>query len=81
MNTTHNNKTKQFLAALGVAATASVAPALLPAGAGSAHADPCLTFPCIGDDDLGSVTAVDPGGGYGGGLPSSGWQVLTTVEN
>ena len=41
MNTTHNTKTKRLIAALGVAAAAAVAPALLFAGAGTAHADPC----------------------------------------
>ena len=41
MNTTHNTKTKRLIAAVTVAA-AAVAPALLFAGAGTAHADdPC----------------------------------------
>jgi hypothetical protein len=41
MNATHNTKTKRLIAALGAAA-AAVAPALLFAGAGTAHADdPC----------------------------------------
>ena len=39
MNTTPNTKTKRLVAALGVAAAAAVAPALLFAGAGTAHAD------------------------------------------
>jgi hypothetical protein len=39
MNTTQNTKTKRLIAALGVAAAAAVAPALLFAGAGTAHAD------------------------------------------
>jgi len=37
MNTTHNTKTKRLIAALGVAAAAAVAPALLFAVAGTAH--------------------------------------------
>jgi hypothetical protein len=42
MNATHNTKTKRLMAALGVAAAAAVAPALLFAGVGTAHADdPC----------------------------------------
>ena len=42
MNTTYNTKTKRLIAALGVAATAVMAPALLFAGAATAHADdPC----------------------------------------
>lgn len=45
MSTTHNTKTKQLIAALGVAAAAAVAPALVFAGAGTAHADD----PCYGD--------------------------------
>jgi hypothetical protein len=45
MNTTHNTKTKRLIAALGVAAAAAVAPALLFAGAGTAHADdPCYGY-------------------------------------
>lgn len=43
-NTNTNTKTKRLIAALGVAA-ASVAPALLFAGAGTAHAD---DDPCYG---------------------------------
>ncbi len=39
MNTTHNLKTKRFIATFGVAAAAAVTPALLFAGAGTAHAD------------------------------------------
>ena len=39
MNTTHNTKTKRLVAALGAAA-AVVAPAVLFAGAGTAHAAP-----------------------------------------
>ena len=41
MNATHNTKTQRLIAALGVAAAAAVAPALLFAGAGTAHAAPC----------------------------------------
>ena len=37
MNTTHHTKTKRLIAALGLAAAAAVAPALLFAGAGTAH--------------------------------------------
>jgi hypothetical protein len=37
MNTTHNTKRKRLIAALGVAAAAAVAPALLFAGARTAH--------------------------------------------
>ena len=70
MNTTHNTKTKRLIAAVGAVAAAAVAPALLFAGAGTAHADPCAPFTCIGDDDLGSVTA--PGNGSGGGYPTIG---------
>jgi hypothetical protein len=44
MNTIHANKTKRLIGAFGVAA-ASVAPALLFAGAGTAHADD----PCFGE--------------------------------
>ena len=45
MNTTHNTKTNRLIAALGVAAAAAVTPALLFAGAGTAHADD----PCYGN--------------------------------
>jgi hypothetical protein len=47
MSTTHNTKTKRLIAAFGAAAAAAaaVAPALLFAGAGTAHADD----PCYGD--------------------------------
>jgi len=38
MITTHHTKTKRLKAALGVAAAAAVAPAVLLAGAGTAHA-------------------------------------------
>jgi hypothetical protein len=40
MNTTHNTKTKRLIAALAIAAAAAVTPALLIAGAGTAHATP-----------------------------------------
>ncbi len=42
MNITHITRTKRFAKAVGVAATAVMAPALLFGGAGTAHADPCL---------------------------------------
>ena len=45
MNTTHDIKTKRLIGALGVAAAAAVAPALLFAGAGTAHPDD----PCYGE--------------------------------
>jgi hypothetical protein len=45
MSTTHNTKKKRLIAAFGVAAAAAVTPALLFAGAGTAHADD----PCYGD--------------------------------
>jgi hypothetical protein len=45
MNTTLTTKTKRLIAALGVSAAAAVTPALLFAGAGTAHADD----PCYGD--------------------------------
>jgi hypothetical protein len=67
MNTTHNTKTKRLIAALGVAAAAAVAPALLFAGAGTAHAAPCAEtgncspFPTIPKEDLDKVRAADPG--------------------
>jgi hypothetical protein len=51
MNTTHNAKTKRLVAALGAAA-AVVAPALLFAGAGTAHAD-CDPISGICTGDLG----------------------------
>jgi hypothetical protein len=38
MTTTHNTKTTRLIAAWGVAAAAAMAPALLFAGAGTAHA-------------------------------------------
>ena len=41
MNITHNTKSKRFIAAFGVAAATAVTPAVLLAGAGTAHADPC----------------------------------------
>ena len=42
MHITHNTQTKRLIAAVGVAAAAAVAPALLFAAAGTAHADdPC----------------------------------------
>jgi hypothetical protein len=74
MNAIHKTNTKRFVAALGVAAAAAVAPALLFAGAGAAQAAPCSAyddaascspFPSISDEELGSVTAA-PGsmGGY-----------------
>jgi hypothetical protein len=43
--TTHTISSKRFLAALGVAAAAVATPALLFAGAGTAHADD----PCYGE--------------------------------
>jgi hypothetical protein len=43
--TTIHSTTKRFVAAFGVAAGAAVAPALLFAGAGTAHADD----PCFGE--------------------------------
>ena len=69
MNTTPNTKTKRLVTAVGVAAAAAVAPALLFAGTGTAHAcsdydTSCL--PTISDDDLAGVTA-NPGFGGGGG--------------
>ncbi|MDT5018248.1 MAG: hypothetical protein QOD39_4408 [Mycobacterium sp.] len=45
MNTTHNTKTKRLIAALGAAAAGALTPALLLAGAGTAHADDS----CYGD--------------------------------
>ena len=73
MNTTH---TKRFVAALGIAAAAAVTPALLFAGAGTANADSCSSFdascspfPTISDEQLGGVTAADPGGPMGGFNP------------
>lgn len=45
MTITHNTRSKRFFAALGVAAATVAAPALLFAGAGTAHADD----PCYGD--------------------------------
>jgi hypothetical protein len=73
MTTNHNTKTKRFLAAWGLAAATAVAPALLLAGAATAHADSCSSFdascspfPTISDEQLGGVTAADPGGPMGG---------------
>jgi hypothetical protein len=74
MKTIHDIKTRQLIAALGVAAAAVAAPALLLAGAGTANASPCSSyddasscspFTEIGGEDLGSVYA-SPGsmGGY-----------------
>jgi hypothetical protein len=56
MNTTQNTTTKRVVAALGVAAAAAVTPALLFAGAGTAHADcscdaSCSPFPSISNED------------------------------
>jgi len=45
MNITHDTNTKRLITALGVAAAAAVAPALLFAGVGTAHAD---DDPCYG---------------------------------
>ena len=78
MNTTHNTKTKRLIAAWGVAAAAAVAPALLFAGAGTAHADcDAYRFCTIDPNDRGGVLAADPGGSYGGFGPQSpisrGW--------
>jgi hypothetical protein len=70
MNTTHNTKTKRLIAAWGVAAAAAVAPALLFAGAGTAHADCFAPRLCtIDPDDRGGVPAADPGGSVGGVSP------------
>ncbi len=41
MTTIHTTTTKRFIAAFGIAAAGAVAPALLLAGAGTAHADDC----------------------------------------
>ncbi len=41
MTMIHTTTTKRFIAAFGIAAAAAVAPALLLAGAGTAHADDC----------------------------------------
>ena len=73
MNISHNMKSTRLIAALGVAAAAAVAPALLLAGAATAHADSGDTtfspFPTISDEQLGGVTAADPGGPSGGFNP------------
>jgi len=45
MTITHTTTSKRFLAAFGAAAATAVAPALLFAGSGTAHADD----PCYGD--------------------------------
>jgi hypothetical protein len=59
MNTTHNTKTKR-VAALGAAAAAVMAPALLFAGAGTAHAG------CYDSSDIaGSYYCSPAGGGVG----------------
>ncbi|MBJ7339583.1 hypothetical protein [Mycolicibacterium sp.] len=81
MNTNHDTKTQRLIAAWGVAAVAAVAPALLFAGAATAHADECSNdatscspFPTISDSDLGSVYA-SPGsmGGYNAPAPQPLW--------
>ena len=57
MNTTHNTKTKRLIAALGVAATAVMASALLFAGAGTAQAD------CYDSADIAGSYYCSPAGG------------------
>ena len=59
MNTTHSTKTKRLIAAVGVTAAAAVAPALLFAGAGTAHADDCGILDSI-QDCLGPILPADP---------------------
>jgi hypothetical protein len=75
MNTTHNTKATRPIAALGIAAAAAVAPALLFAGAGTAQADPCDgllqgSYYCSPASGIGSqtpepeYTPVQPAFGY-----------------
>ena len=62
MNTTYNAKTKRLIATFGLAAAAAVAPALLFAGAGTAHADD----PCY-DGSLAGSYYCSPASGAGSG--------------
>jgi hypothetical protein len=57
MNTTHNTKTKLFATAMGVAAAALMAPALLFAGAGTAQAD---LYDCYNQGYLDGIFGVPP---------------------
>jgi hypothetical protein len=73
MNTTHSTKTKRLIAAVGAVAAAAVAPALLFAGAGTAHAGPdtcdgmwlgdvggCMAFPVTEEPEVPyQITAPD----------------------
>jgi hypothetical protein len=73
MNTIRDTKSKRFLAALGVAAASAVAPALLFAGAGTAHADdPCygaLQYSYYCSPGI-STQSPDSYGGYGTSSPN-----------
>ena len=66
MNTTQNTKTRRLIAALGVSAAAAVTPALLFAGAGTAHADD----PCYGDLAYSYYCSPASGGGSQAPEPS-----------
>jgi hypothetical protein len=81
MKTTHNTKTKRIIAAWGVAAAAAAAPALLFAGAGTAHADSCSSFedascspfPTISDEQLGGLQQPQVPWGYTPQEPAPLW--------
>jgi hypothetical protein len=92
MNTTHKIKTKRVVTALGVAAAAAVAPALLFAGAGTAQADdPCYgslqgsyyCSPASGispqTPELPAYAPVQPAFGYNA-LPQCSGGVLTALD-
>lgn len=78
MNYTHSTKTKRLVAALGAAAAAAV-PALLFAGAGTAHADDCygaLQYSYYCSPASGSGTGSVPGVQYAPAQPPFGFNNL-----
>jgi hypothetical protein len=89
MNTTRS--TKRLVAALGIAAGAAVAPGLMFAGAGTAHADdPCYgslqgSYYCSPASGIGSqspepaYTPVQPAFGYGD-LPQCSGGPLAAID-
>jgi hypothetical protein len=80
MKSTYNTKTKRLIATWGVGAAASVAPALLFAGAGTAHADdPCYgslqgSYYCYANTPLQTPEQLEPA--YTPVQPAFGYSAL-----
>lgn len=79
MNATHNTKIKRLATALGAAAAAATAPALLFAGAGTAHADDCYDGALTGSfycSPYNSRPAEPQGPTYGSPAAGNLWDAL-----